>query len=165
VAVEVAFMKRFSSVFAASAPDGVGGGTRRQPGLLVVDDDPAVCALLASGLPPYGFNIWVAERDTAAVHLFRRHHGEIDLVLLDSGLLVYGGSDMLAALRRLDPQVRFCFTANFLDQQGVEQLFDQGAVGILTKPFRLDGLAAALRLLTAFHSGRASGGRTCLPCI
>jgi two-component system KDP operon response regulator KdpE len=123
--------------------------TANKPGLLVVDDDPAVGSLLASGLPSYGFRVWIAESAAEALALYCRHSAAIHLVLLDSSLVDYDGSDLLAALRHLQPGIRCCFTASFLDQQGTERLFDQGAVGILSKPFRLDGLAAALRLLTA----------------
>jgi two-component system response regulator YesN len=135
------------------------GDPRPRPGVLVVDDDPAVCELLAEGLPRYGFAVWVAESG-GAVDLYRRHQGAIDLVLLDSRLLDYNGLDLLAALRRFDPAVRCCFTAGFLDHQDAARLFDQGVVGILTKPFRLEGLAAALRLLVALPAG-GSARRGC----
>jgi two-component system KDP operon response regulator KdpE len=125
-----------------------------QPGVLVVDDDPAVRAQLAEELPRHGFAVWFAETGGEAVNLFRRHHDAIDLILLDSRLLDWEGQDTLSALRRLDPVVRCCFTAHFLDHQGAARLFDQGAAGILTKPFRSDGLAAALRLLTVGRGGR-----------
>ncbi len=124
---------------------------RARTGLLVIDEDPITGALLSHGLPPYGFTVWIATHGSAALDLYRRHRSEIDLVLLDGGLLEYDGLDTLAALRRLDPKLRCCFSCEFLDHHDAEQLFAQGAVGILTKPFRLDGLATALQLLNA-HS-------------
>jgi DNA-binding response OmpR family regulator len=122
-------------------------GTRAQ-GILIVEDDPAVRAQLAEELPRHGFAVWVADTGGEAVELYRRHRDAIDLVLLDSRLLDWEGQDTLSALRGLDPAVRCCFMANFLDHQETAQLFDQGAAGILAKPFRADGLAAALHLLT-----------------
>jgi CheY-like chemotaxis protein len=106
--------------------------------------------MLADGLPAFGFEVWYAESGYEALDLYREHQDAIDLVLLD-----YDNTQSLAQLRRLDPAVRCCFTTGFLEHGGAEQLFAQGAIGILTKPYRLDGLAAALRLLTALPSRHA----------
>jgi DNA-binding response OmpR family regulator len=125
---------------------------RPRVGVLAVDEDQAACDLLAEGLPRHGFAVWVADSN-GAVDLYWRHQNAIDLVLLDSSLLDYNGLEMLDALRQINPGVRCCFTAAFLDHHNATQLFDQGVVGILTKPFRLEGLAAALRLLLALPAG------------
>jgi two-component system response regulator HydG len=129
-------------------------GSRRRTGVLVVDDDAAVRAFLAEELPRHGFAVWFAETGSEAVRLFGRQHEAVDLVLIDSRLLDWDGLDTLNELRRLDTTVRCCFMASFLDHKGAAQLFDQGAVGILTKPFRSDGLATALRLLTVGRGSR-----------
>jgi DNA-binding response OmpR family regulator len=144
-------MMRSLDAFAVRPPDGR-EDPRPRTGILVVDEDPGVTELLAEGLPRHGFAVWVAD-GSGAVELYRRHQAAIDLVILDSRLLDYNGLDLLAALRRLDPRVRCCFLARFLDHQDAARLFDQGVVGILTKPFRLEGLAAALRLLAALPAG------------
>jgi two-component system response regulator HydG len=129
-------------------------GPRKRTGVLVVDDDAAVRTFLAEELPGLGFAVWFAETGSEAVRLFRRHRDAVYLVLIDSRLLDWDGLDTLSELRRLDPTVRCCFMASFLDHQGAVQLFEQGAVGILTKPIRSDGLATALRLLTLGRGSR-----------
>jgi DNA-binding response OmpR family regulator len=142
-------MTSVSQFFSPFSDDELNGP--RAQGILIVDDDPAVRAQLAEELPRHGFAVWLAETGGEAVELYQQHHDAIDLVLLDSRLLDWEGQDTLSALRGLDPSVRCCFMANFLDHQEAAQLFDQGAAGILTKPFRADGLAAALHLLTLGH--------------
>jgi DNA-binding response OmpR family regulator len=154
-------MMRPLDIFAVR-PMGDREDPRSRLGILVVDDDPAVGDQLAEGLPRYGFAVWIAD-SRGAVELFRRHQAAIHLVLLDGQLLDYNGQDLLGALRHCKPSVRCCLLAGFLDHQDSARLFEQGVVGILTKPFRLEGLAAALRLLVALPARRSTRRHGPLP--
>jgi DNA-binding response OmpR family regulator len=127
---------------------------RRRRGILVVDEDPLLGEVLCHGLPAYGFSVWYTDAPAEAVSLFRLHHQEIDLVLMDSGLLGDEGDRALDALREMAPGLRVCFTTECLCRQASHDLFGHGAAGILVKPFRLDGLAQALRLLSGGVSVR-----------
>jgi CheY-like chemotaxis protein len=123
------------------------GLVRLRRGVLVLDEDPILGEVLSQGLPAYGFSVWWTDDRTEALSLFRHHRQEIDLVLMDSRLLASEGDAMLEALREMTPRLRVCFTTECLCRQSSADLFQHGAVGILVKPFRLDGLAQALRLL------------------
>jgi DNA-binding response OmpR family regulator len=123
------------------------GRGRLQRGVLVVDEDPILGEVLCQGLPAHGFSVWWTDEPSEAVGLFRHHRHQIDVVLMDSRLVDHGGVEALDAMREMTPGLRICFTTECLSHQASVDLFGQGAVGVLVKPFRLDGLAQALRLL------------------
>jgi len=136
-----------SSMSFASSSARDQGRVKPQRGILVLDLDPLVGEGLREGLPAYGFSVWATEARDEALGLLLRHRWEIDLVLMDSRLLDGAGEETLTALREAAPGIRVCFTTECLCRQSSQDLFGHGAVGILVKPFRLDGLASALRLL------------------
>src|SRR4051794_18430442 len=103
--------------------------------ILVVDDDPAVRNLLDTALPHYGFAVTLAAGGTEAIHLYRRQHEGIGLVLLD--VQMPGGPDgpqTLAALRGLNPQVRCCFMTGHSGLYSEDELLALGAVHVFPKP-------------------------------
>src|SRR5262245_47163997 len=85
------------------------GSATRPPGILVVDDEVHVLAVLAVALRQAGFCVWTAADGTAALETYPQYRGAIDLVLLDVRMPGLDGPQTLAALRRQDPGLRCCF--------------------------------------------------------
>jgi CheY-like chemotaxis protein len=136
---------------AESGPAAEGGRTARQPperpGVLVVDDEHLVRALLQLGLERDGFEVWSASNGREAIDLYREHREQIAVVLLDVRMPGMDGPGTLRALRELSPEVRACFMTgdpNAYDPEGLRQ---RGAAHVIAKPFRLEQLADVLRLL------------------
>src|SRR5262249_49663272 len=102
------------------------------PGILVVDDDPSVRALLGIVLRRQGFTAWVAADGLEALDLYRRHSAEIALVLLDVRMPVMDGPQTWAALQQVNPGVRCCFISGHTGKYTEQELLERGAVG---KPF------------------------------
>jgi DNA-binding response OmpR family regulator len=75
------------------------------PDILLVESRPEVRSMVASALQQHGFGVRLAADGREAAELFRKHHPDIGLVLLDTRL---GDPETLAALRDVDPQVRCC---------------------------------------------------------
>lgn len=75
----------------------------RKPGILLVDDAAVVRSVFAELLHREGFQVWVAAAAEQAVDLYRRHGGEIDLVVLDKRMPQVDGIHTLAALHALNP--------------------------------------------------------------
>ena len=81
---------------AQSAPQGRTPGSRTKPLILVVDDDPGICSLLAQILEDDGYQVITAAEGQAALDLARSHRP--DLITMD---LMMPGMDGYTAIEHL----------------------------------------------------------------
>jgi DNA-binding response OmpR family regulator len=136
---------------AAEGPAAGGEATVRppgdRPGVLVVDDEHMVRAMVQLGLERQGFNVWQACGGREALRLYRKHRDDIAVVLLDVRMPGLDGPQTLEALRELNPEVRACFMSGDTGGYGPVQLRQRGAACVIAKPFRLEDLANVLRLV------------------
>ena len=114
------------------------------PGILVVDDDPTLLALLEAVFRRRGFRVWSANSGEAAVKLYELQQADIGVVLLDVCMPTLDGPGTLARLRSVNPGVRACFMSGFTGRYSLEELFAMGAVGFFDKPFQIVPLADEL---------------------
>jgi CheY-like chemotaxis protein len=121
--------------------------SQRKPGILVVDDDDAVRALLDVGLRQYGFAVWLAADGSEALPIYQQNSSEIDAVLLDVRMPGLDGPRTLAALSQLDPQIRSCFMTGQAGNYSQDELLKLGAAHVFAKPFQLAEVAKILGAL------------------
>lgn len=121
----------------------------RPRGILVVDDNADIRAVLRAGLGHAGFAVWLAGDGREAVEVYRAHRPSVDLVLLDVRMPGWDGPDTLAALRESDPDVRICFMTGDAGRYTETDLLGLGALAVFRKPFRLGELADRLDQLMA----------------
>ena len=125
------------------------------PPLLIVEDDPALCAYLAAALGAEGYAVRRAQDRAGALSAFATPPSP-EIVLLDLGLPRKSGLDLLASLRRKGVALPvLVITARDSVADRVKGL-DAGADDYLVKPFDLDELSARIRALMRRHGGRAS---------
>ena len=135
-----------------------------RPGVLVVDDEHLVLAMLQLSLERNGFDVWLAGSGREAIHLYQVHRNQIDVVLLDVRMPGLDGPATLDALRDLNPDVQVCFMSGDTGVYEPEALLKRGAAHVIAKPFRLEELAKALLRLVrgepidALPSGNARQG-------
>jgi CheY-like chemotaxis protein len=122
-----------------------GFACQRRPGVLIVDDDAQMRALLGIALGHYGYAVWLASSGQEAVDLYRRHEEAIDVVLLDVEMPGVNGADTLAALQKVNRQVHCCFISGDPGCYPRESLLALGAAAVLEKPFGLVDVSHALR--------------------
>jgi CheY-like chemotaxis protein len=122
-------------------------------GVLVVEEEESLRRLLEAALPAYGLSVWLAGGVQEAVQLYRRHRGDIGVVLLDAGLHGTDGPHTLAALRQADPGVRAVFMASDPARCVAQGLPGLGAAAVEKPPPSLAGLAVLLHEVAA---GRCS---------
>jgi two-component system response regulator QseB len=123
------------------------------PALLLVEDDRALCGMLAEVLTDEGYRVDHASDGQQGLHLglTRRY----DVILLDRGLPAIDGLDLLRRLRGNGVvAAALVLTAQGSVADRVEGL-DAGAEDYLTKPFHLDELLARLRALRRRHPEHA----------
>lgn len=107
----------------------------RPTGVLVIEDERLMLKSLDQGLRKRGFAVWAAADGGEGVELYRRFGWQIDVVLSDLNMPVLDGPQTLAALREINPLVRFCFMTGDVRLTTLTRLLKLGALKVFTKPF------------------------------
>jgi signal transduction histidine kinase/ActR/RegA family two-component response regulator len=112
--------------------------------ILVVDDEGIVREFVATALQKLGYSVSLCSNGSEAVEYFKIHHQDIDLVILDLVMPVLNGPDTFKALKVIDPDAKVLISSGFSQNQTTNGLIDEGALGLLSKPFRIGELAQML---------------------
>jgi DNA-binding response OmpR family regulator len=122
--------------------------------ILVVDDDPASCELVAYFLKSQGYQVAIAADGNRALNTGMED--DIELVILDVHMPVYDGVEVLAMLRRrhlMRPVKVLALTGD--DSVEIRSAMEsKGIDGFLTKPVDLTSLRETVARLMA---GQAPG--------
>nr|WP_208382271.1 response regulator transcription factor [Microbacterium ulmi] len=110
---------------------------------MIVEDEPRIAAFVKRGLEAAGYTTAIAEDGVDGLE--RAVAGDIDLVLLDVGLPLMDGFEVLRSLRGQGSTVPvIMLTARSSTRDTVEGL-DAGANDYVAKPFTFDELLARVR--------------------
>ncbi|VTS00647.1 response regulator receiver protein : Response regulator receiver protein OS=Desulfococcus oleovorans (strain DSM 6200 / Hxd3) GN=Dole_1357 PE=4 SV=1: Response_reg [Gemmata massiliana] len=113
--------------------------------VLLVDDEPAVRAMLNFVLRLHAFTVRVAASGEEALELYRAHRGTVEVVLLDVQMPGLDGAQTLAAIRATDPGARCVFMSGHTGRYSHADLLALGAERVLQKLFSsLDQLIGVL---------------------
>ena len=124
----------------------------RQPLIMVVEDDPAIAAMITLQLEVSGYRTH-AERDgLAALAAIRRMAP--DAVLLDIGLPGMDGIQVCRALRAEDNWTPFLFVTARDDEVDRSVGLELGADDYVTKPFSPREVIARIRSVLRRSAGR-----------
>ncbi len=116
------------------------------PALLLVDDDPTLCRVLANALENRGFAVTVAHDVTAAARTARQTAP--DYAVLDLKLPGSSGLSLIAELKSLNAGMRILVLTGYASISTSVQAIKLGATQYLPKPADADEVVAAL------HSGQ-----------
>jgi two-component system cell cycle sensor histidine kinase/response regulator CckA len=119
------------------------------PLILVVDDEPAIRALIACALEQKGFSVLTSDNGLNAMSIFRTCRGEIGLVITDVGMPGMDGPTLARALLADDPSLPILFISAQHNPKGLDQFVYSE---FLAKPFSLDLLVSKVRALTRQNS-------------
>lgn len=81
--------------------------------VLVIEDDPLVQAVIRKHLTNYGYNIYVAEDPIAAKKIVDEYDGDIDMLIVDSGLPVVSGDKVAAEVKERFPSMRVLIISGY----------------------------------------------------
>lgn len=113
--------------------------------LLIVDDDRALGMFLTRGLESDGHRIRVVTDGAMAVDAFRQDLP--DLTILDLGLPVMDGEQVLEQIRLIDADLPVLVLTARQEMDTRVRCLDRGADDFMTKPFSLHELRARCRAL------------------
>ena len=124
--------------------------------ILIVDDDPANCELVAYFLKSLGYRVATAADGSRALNMDLED--DIELVILDAHMPIHGGPDVLEKLREKPFVRRIKFLALTADESlSLREEFERAGIdGFLTKPVDLSALRdEVMRLLPGEAQGES----------
>jgi PAS domain S-box-containing protein len=124
---------------AAEAPAGAGET------VLVVEDDPSVRMLILDILAELGYAAIEAYDSQSALPALESRR-RIDLLVTDVGLPGgMNGRQLAERARQLRPGLKTLFITGYAEGAAIRARFLEPGMGLVSKPFTLDGLAAKIR--------------------
>ncbi len=111
--------------------------------LLIVDDDPEICELVAQFLEPYGFRVSTAANGQAMRQILAKE--TVDLVILDLMLPQEDGFSLCRQLRASSSNIPVVFLTAVGGETDRIVGLEMGADDYLTKPFSSRELLARVR--------------------
>jgi two-component system cell cycle sensor histidine kinase/response regulator CckA len=105
--------------------------------VLVVEDNPQVQGMMIRALEESGYRVYSAKNGIDAVTLYKKHGHQLDLVVLDMIMPQMGGRECFYRLKKINPEVKVLIITGFTTDGSVEDFLEEGALGIMTKPFEL----------------------------
>jgi len=110
--------------------------------ILLVDDHPEVRVTTAAVLRELGHQVVEAASGADALALFDGEGGRIDLLLSDYAMPHLSGTDIVAAVRELRPDLPALLITGYADADDIGER--PSDVAVLSKPFTVPDLVAAL---------------------
>jgi PAS domain S-box-containing protein len=133
----------------ASIPVNAGSGT-----VLVVEDEPLVCAVTQALLSRSGYTVLTAPDGASALNVLRDHPVGIGLILLDMTMPGMTTSEIVRAIRALDPTAPILLNSGYTSNDIVKQMLEEGSVqGFLGKPYKLQELLSTINQLMRTTEG------------
>jgi PAS domain S-box-containing protein len=129
--------------------------------ILLVDDEANVREITKATLETFGYRVVTAEDGAQAVALYALRRAEIAGVITDMMMPVMDGPVLIAALRRINPDVRIIAASGLNANANVARAATAGVNHFLAKPYSADALLALLKTLLTGNNG-GTGSRP--PC-
>ena len=82
-----------------------------------------------------GYKVIRASTGEEALETFRRHKGEIDLVILDLSMPGMGGQKCQRELLTLDPKLKIIIATGYSRGGSIQETLSSGSAGFIAKPF------------------------------
>jgi DNA-binding response OmpR family regulator len=116
-----------------------------QETILLVDDEETLREAFCAVLESRGFSVLSASDGEQAVRMFREHSAEVSVVVTDFGLPRRLGSDVVAEIKTIDPDMKTIVLTGYLDADQRNQLRDLKVDAIIMKPTKPDVVAQRIR--------------------
>ncbi|MEP6065167.1 MAG: ATP-binding protein [Paracoccaceae bacterium] len=109
--------------------------------ILVVDDEDGVRDMVCRVLLHTGFSVLSASNGYEAIDLFKRHHDEVDCVLLDLRMPLISGEETLKKLRDFDDKVKVVLASGNYDPAKSSGL---NVKAFVQKPYTIEEITRVL---------------------
>lgn len=117
---------------------------KAESSVLIVDDDPVLCAVMEAMLNHLGFTVFVAMTGAEAVALFQKHHNSIDCLVTDLSMPDMDGWETLEALRKIKPDLPAILASGYDEAHAMKGDHKELPQAFLHKPYTKDDLKNVL---------------------
>ena len=108
--------------------------------------DRGVRDLAKEILESCGLRVSTASDGLDALEVYRKHSGEIDVVLLDLTMPRMGGRECLQELRRINADVKVLLSSGYNEQESLGVVSDE-KTGFIHKPYQQHNFLASFRAI------------------
>jgi FixJ family two-component response regulator len=119
------------------------GNDPLSPSILIVDDDEAICEVLATYLRPLGYRIRVAHTGNSALAALREESP--DVALLDLRLTDISGQEVHRGIRECHLDTEVIIITGFASLDSALDAIKSGAFDYIVKPFKLGEIGISVR--------------------
>jgi DNA-binding NarL/FixJ family response regulator len=115
----------------------------RKPNILIIDDEPEICDLLANHLSEKGMRVHKFSDPTKVMDCLADH--KIDVIISDIRMPKMDGLQLLTEIRKIyhyTPPI--LFLTGFSSKGDTEKVMNLGAVALLEKPIDMDKIVGAI---------------------
>jgi CheY-like chemotaxis protein len=113
----------------------------------VVDDEKDVGEAAQAILEFLGYQVTVVLNGNEAVKICQDLAVPVDVVLLDMVMPEMSGATCFEELRAIRPDLKVILCTGYDRNHAVQDLFNQGVVGFIQKPYDVDELAHACQVV------------------
>jgi PAS domain S-box-containing protein len=113
--------------------------------ILVIDDEETVRDLVRDILEKNGYRTILAADGKEGVALFRTHHQDIALVIIDMIMPKLGGLETFELLRETAPEVKTVLSTGYNHSEKVQEILDSGVMDFIKKPYKVHELLLHIR--------------------
>ncbi len=113
--------------------------------VLVVDDEEIVRDIARELLTECGYQVLQASHGEHGVKVFKEHHAEIDVVLLDMVMPKMAGDVAAQEILAFDPDAKVILCSGYRDDPRVIETMRKGVKRFVPKPYRIGELVSAIK--------------------
>jgi PAS domain S-box-containing protein len=113
--------------------------------ILVADDDEGIRRMNRAALERFGYKVLLAGDGDEAVRVFREHHAEIAVVLLDWAMPVMNGDEALLRMLEIDPAARVLMSSGYAETGTLKRGGQSLIAGFVQKPYTTTHIIDRLR--------------------
>ncbi len=123
--------------------------------VLIVEDEAMIRAISKRMLEEAGCLVHVSEDGEAALEIFQREAGNIDLLLLDLNMPKMNGLEVLEKLQEIDPEIMAILATGYLGDVYRQATSNPAIFSILRKPYSFSDLSEALGQFAEYRRTRS----------
>ena len=128
------------------------------PKILIMDDEPGLRNIVFNIVKPLGHPVFTSEDGHQAIEVARRENP--DIALLDIRVPDMDGLEVLAELKKINPNIKAIMLSGFGDVESAVFALKQGAFDYISKPFKVEDVIKTVnKAISAIAGGQSQASQ------